>query len=133
MNQKRKDLAFDIFYNRYKVAEKYAYILKVVNSCKDYSQVHITHMWGHQVLHDLFMRIQKDMCDKYGVLSGKGMDLEFYAEKRIFQMQDDLKVQCDRRDNEIFNTPVAPVEEEEEKEEEQSETEVKHGTESDIA
>lgn len=133
MNQKRKDLAFDIFYNQYKVSEKYAYILKVVNSCTDYDQVHITHMWGYQVLHDLFMKICRNLYEKYGVVSSKTIDLELYAEKRIFQMQDDLKVQCNRRDNEIFNTPVVPIEEEEEKEEEQSETEVKHGTESDIA
>ena len=132
MRQKRKDLAFDVFYNQYKVTEKYAYILKVVNSCKDYDQLHTTHMWGHQVLHDLFMKICRNMYDKYGAVSSKAIDLELYAEKRIFQMQDDLKVQCNRRDHEIFNTPVVPVEELEE-EVEQSETEVKNGTESDIA
>lgn len=129
MKQKRKDLAFDIFYNQYKAAEKYAYILKVVNSCVTFDQVHSVYEWGCQVLQDIYDNIYRMVYGKYGLWTE--IDISMFVNHRISDMQDDLKLQCNRRDHEILNTPVVPVEEEEK--EEQSETEVKDGTESDIA
>ena len=115
MKQKRKDLAFDIFYNQYKVAEKYAYILKVVNSCVTFDQVHIVYEWGWQVLHDIYDNIYRMVYRKYGLWNG--IDISMFINLRITDMQDDLKVQCNRRDHEIFSTPAATIEETEEKEE----------------
>lgn len=113
MRQSRKDLAFDLFYGKYQAAERYNHILKAVKSCVTFDQLHVTYEWGFQTLEALMNLMNLDIAHRYGYLSNKGYDIFSYIEKRIELMEKDLKVQCNRRDNEIACLPPPSAEEEE--------------------
>ena len=140
MRQSRKDLAFDLFYNKYKAAERYDHILKTVKSCVTFDQLHATYEWGFQTLEAMMNLMNWDITQMYGLLSNKGLDISLYIEKRIELMEKDLKAQCNRRDNEIACLPPPSAEEGKEQDGETPEKENveslnqnKNGTESDIA
>ena len=102
MNHKRKELAFDIFYNRYRAAETYGYILKVVNSCVTCDQIHYAYLWGIEVLDNLRKKATDYVTRKYESISiWKLTDICFYIIHRVDSMQLDLRHQCNQRDHEI--------------------------------
>lgn len=88
MRKKRKAKAFDIFYNEFKMLEKFIYIEKVMKSCNNVNQLNITFKWGSKVLWSWF-DVMRMVCDeRFGAIDG--MDIWDYIFKRTSKLSDEL-------------------------------------------
>lgn len=99
--KKRKDLAFETFYDRYRAAEVYTKVMKVLESCKTCDQARSSYHWGMEVLSGLFKRVSDYLDDKYGYFSTVSIECGTYAEIRVSAMQDDLEVKYKQKKTEL--------------------------------
>ena len=84
MNKKSKSKAFDIFYNKYKMLEKFNYIKSVMFSCTTTQQLDVTHKWGESTLWKWFDTMNNDDdFDLFGIWS--------FCYSRTCDLSDDLK------------------------------------------
>ena len=60
MNEKSKNKAFNIFYNKYKMLEKFNYIKKVMLSCTTPKELDVAHKWGISTLWMWFDAMNND-------------------------------------------------------------------------
>ena len=56
----KKEKAYNIFYNKYKMLEKFNYIKKVMSSCTNPKQLDIAYKWGKSTLWKWFDAMQND-------------------------------------------------------------------------
>ena len=91
MNNKRKELAFDIFYNQFKVMETYNFILTVMKSCETIAQLGVAYRWGIGAINGLYEKICRYLNNKYQFSTFKEIDLELYAMNRIMDIEDDME------------------------------------------
>ena len=101
MNRRRKKIAFEVFYDRYRAAEVYSKILKVLDSCENRDQIYITYNWGLEVLNNLSRKASDYIDRTYGYASWKSVETGLYMDKRIYAMQDDLKQKCNQKNQQI--------------------------------
>ena len=90
MRKKIKAKAFDIFYNEFKMLEKFIYIEKVMKSCKTVNQLDITFKWGSKVLWSWFDVMRMVCDDRFGFVSIDGMNISNYILKRTSKLTDEL-------------------------------------------
>lgn len=90
MRQRRKVKAFDIFYNKYKMLDKFNYIKSVMSSCETVAQLDIAYGWGTKTLWSWHDVIDRECKKKYGVIDG--LDFWNYTFKRTSQLTDDLLI-----------------------------------------
>lgn len=83
MNEKLKNKAFDIFYNEFKMLDKFNYIKKVFYSCKTDVEKEIAYNWGKKVLWGYF----DAMTTKYQL----DTKTWFYVYNRTLALSDELK------------------------------------------
>ena len=83
MNEKSKNKAFDIFYNKYKMLEKFNYIKRVMFSCTTPQELDVAHKWGISTLWMWFDAMNNDNSDLFGTWG-------FYY-SRTRDLSDDLK------------------------------------------
>lgn len=91
MNNKRKELAFDIFYNQFKVMEAYNFILTVMKSCTTVTQLGAAYRWGIKAINGLYEKICRYLNNKYWFSTWKEIDLEFYVMDRIMSVEDEME------------------------------------------
>ena len=91
MNNKRKELAFDIFYNQFKVMETYNFILTVMKSCETIAQLGVAYRWGIGAINGLYEKICRYLNNKYQFSTFKEIDLELYAMDHIMVIEDDME------------------------------------------
>jgi len=60
MNKKSKNKAFDIFYNKFKMLDKFNYIKKVMFSCTTPQELDVAHKWGISTLWKWFDAMNND-------------------------------------------------------------------------
>ena len=60
MNEKSKNKVFDIFYNKYKMLEKFNYIKRVMSSCTTSQELDVAHKWGISTLWMWFDAMNND-------------------------------------------------------------------------
>ena len=133
MNQKRKEIAFEVFYQKFKAAEILNYIKDVMESCvtkkhpmgvgfNALEALHKTSEWGVKVFNDLDIRIDKYLSGLYGAFSWKTLDIGMWCHDRISIMQDEIISFYEQIYNYYISLPPV-VEEEEESQEEESKEE----------
>ena len=88
MNKKKTEKAYDIFYNKYKMLDKYNYVKKVMSSCKTEKQLDNAYSWGYNILWKWFDVMDKEIKKKYGVING--LDFWHYTFNRTSLLTDDL-------------------------------------------
>lgn len=89
MNEKLKNKAFDIFYNEFKMLDKFNYIKKVFSSCKTDEQKEITYNWGKKVLWGYFDVINNKYQLEYD--SFQWLQIWRYIYDRTLELSDELK------------------------------------------
>lgn len=124
MNQKRKEIAFEVFYQKFKAAEILNYIKDVMESCitkkhplgnsfNALEVLHKTSEWGVKVFNDLDTRIDKYLSRRYGAFSWKTLDIGMWCQDRISIMQDEIISFYEQLYNYYISLPPVVEEEEE--------------------
>ena len=88
MTKKRKAKAFDVFYNEFKMLEKFTYIRKVMDSCDTAKQLDSAFKWGTKALWSWYGVMKSTCDDRFGVIDG--IDIWNYIFKRTSQLSDEL-------------------------------------------
>ena len=129
MKQKRKEIAFEVFYQKYKASEILNHIKDVMESCvikkhplgcnfNALEVLHKTSEWGVKVFNDLDVRIDKYLSGLYGAFSWKTLDIGMWCHDRISIMQDEIVSFHEQLYNYYISMPPVVEEEEESQEEE---------------
>lgn len=129
MNRKRKEIAFEVFYQKYKASEILNRIKDVMESCVTKKHpmgcgfnalevLHKTSEWGIKVFNDLDVRIDRYLSGLYGAFSWKTLDIGMWCHDRISIMQDEIVSFYEQLYNYYISLPPVVEEEEESQEEE---------------
>lgn len=89
MNRRRRETAYTIFYDDYKMLEKMGYIKDVMGSCKTKSQLDNAYNWGLKVIWGLFDKMTRQYCNKFDTI--KWIDICEYWMKRMKLICEELK------------------------------------------
>lgn len=88
MNKRKTNIAYKLFYQDYKMVDKFAYIHNVMVSCKTRQQVDITCDWGRHTLRAWEDEISKKVHSIYPFLTW--LQIHTYIKERVDQFCDSL-------------------------------------------
>ncbi len=80
----KKEKAYNIFYNKYKMLEKFNYIKRVMSSCTTTKQLDVAHIWGKSTLWKWFDAMKND--DDFDLFRAWS-----FCYSRTYDLSDDLK------------------------------------------
>ena len=92
MNRKRTQEAFDVFYTKFKAADVYDYVVKVMESCETVQQLGVAYRWGMTAMEGVYTKMYIYSRSRYGYFSVRGIDLEEYCWDRIRAMEDQIEL-----------------------------------------
>lgn len=98
--RRRRETAYTVFYDDYKMLEKMGYIKNVMGSCKTKSQLDNAYNWGVKTMWGLFDKMNRQYRNKFDTF--RWIDIYEYWMKRMKLIGEELKDKYNEMSGKVY-------------------------------